>query len=82
MRMFGADHPHQATQPGLLQVGAVVGQHRLGVPGHDVQARRFAGELRQLAGDAHQMMHVLAAEQRSILIGVAGLAVRSGRPRR
>ena len=36
------DHPHQATQPGLLQVGQVVGQHGLGVPGHDIQAGRLA----------------------------------------
>ena len=40
--MFGADHPDQTPQPGLLQVGSVGGQHGLGSAGHDVQARRLA----------------------------------------
>ena len=55
VRVLGADHPQQATQSALLEIGAVVGQHRLGVPGHDVQPRRLALDLRQFAGDAHQM---------------------------
>ena len=70
MRMFGADHPDQAAQPSLLQVGSVTGQHGLGVAGHDVQARRLAGDLWQFAGDTHQMLHILAAQQRVLLLGV------------
>ena len=38
MRMFGADHPHQASQSRLLQIGSLAGQHRLSVTGHEVQA--------------------------------------------
>ena len=45
----------QATQPGLLQIGHVAGQHGLSVPGHDIQPGRLAREVGQLAGDAHQM---------------------------
>ena len=44
-----ADHPEQATQSGLLQVGPVVRQDDLGPPGHDIQARRLCGQFRQLA---------------------------------
>ena len=76
VRMFGADHPDQAPQPSLLQVGLVAGQHGLGSAGHDVQARRLARDLWQFAGDAHQMLHILAAQQRGLVIGVAVL--RSG----
>ena len=76
VRMLGADHPQQATQPGLLQVGSVVGQHRLGIPGHDVQPGRLARDFGQFAGDAHQMTHVLTAPDRRLLVRVAVL--RSG----
>ena len=47
--VLGADHPQQPAQPGLLQVGAVVGQHRLRTPGQRVQPGRLARDFRQLA---------------------------------
>jgi hypothetical protein len=71
VRMLGADHPHQTPQPSLLQVGSFAGQHRLGVAGHDVQARRLARDLWQFAGDAHQMLHILVVQQRGLVLGVA-----------
>ena len=61
VRVLGADHPQQATRPGLLEVDGVVCEHRLRVPGHQVQARRLAGDSGQLAGDAHQTLDVVAA---------------------
>ncbi len=30
VRILGADHPQQAAQPALLEIGAVIGQHRSG----------------------------------------------------
>ena len=52
VRMFGVDHPHQAAQPGLLQVGQVAGQHAGAFLVTHVQPRRFAGKLGEFAGDA------------------------------
>ena len=70
MWMLGADHPDQTPQPSLLQVRSVAGQHRLRGARHDVQARRLAGELGQFAGDAHQVLYILAAQQRGLVLGV------------
>ena len=60
MRMFRTDHPHQTAQAGLLEVGPLAGEHRLGVAGHHVEPRRL-GDLSQLTADAHQMPDVLGA---------------------
>ena len=50
--VFGADHAHQTTQPTLLQIGDVVGQHRLRAPGDDIKAGRLARGFGKLADDA------------------------------
>ena len=71
MRMFSLDHPHQAPQPALLQVGQVVGQHGLGFPGDDIQAGRLARDFGKLAGDAHQVLDILLAPERPLLLRVA-----------
>ena len=77
MRMFGADHPHQATQPGLLQIGAVVGQHRSGrsgSPGTGEAARPgFPALRRRCAPDARTYPR---PAKRTLLVGVAVLSVR------
>ena len=39
IRMLIADHPDEATQPGLREVDPIAVQHCLRGAGHDVQAR-------------------------------------------
>ena len=77
MRMFGADRPHQTAQPSLLQVGHVVGQHRLGVPGHEVQARRARRGSPAIRGRcAPDAARTRRPRQRNVLVGVAVLRFR------
>ena len=71
MRVFGADHPHQTADTGLLQVELIVGRHRLRAAGHDEEARRLARGLGQFAGDPHQVLYVVAAQLCGLVVGVA-----------
>ena len=68
--------------PACSRLSSSSGQHDLRVPGHDVQARQFTREFGQLAGDAHQMTHLLTAPAAdSARPGCRRVAGR-GRPRR
>ena len=40
--MLGADHPHQATQATLVEIGHIAGQHGLGGASHHRQALKWA----------------------------------------
>ena len=70
MWMFSADHPQQTTEPGMLKVGHVVGQHRMGFPTHYIQPRRVTLDLRQLSRDAHHLPHIHLTPQAGLLIRV------------
>ena len=76
VRMLGADHPHQTPQPSLLQIGHVTGRYGLGVARHDIYARELARDLWQFASDTHQVLHILAAQQRGPVLGVTVLRSR------
>ena len=73
VRVLGADHPQQAAQPALLEVDAVIAQHRLGAPGHDIQPGRLAGDVWQFPGDAHHILNVTTAENSAVGIRFAVL---------
>ncbi len=73
MRVFGTNHPQQPTQPALLEVRPVVGQHLLGVSGQHIQPRCLAHDLGELAGDTHHLFNVLATVDGGLVVGVAVL---------
>ncbi len=70
---FGTNHPQQPTQPALLEVRPVVGQHLLGVSGQHIQPRCLAHDLGELAGDTHHLFNVLATVDGGLVVGVAVL---------
>ena len=80
LRILGADHPHQSTQAALVEIGHVAGQHGLGGAGHDSQALKRAGIVAQFAGDANQMVGIVAAQQwrslRCSAVGMTGIRLR------
>ena len=69
MRVFGADHPDQAAQPGLLEVGPFAAQHGLGAVRVTTYSRGGSpGISGNSPGDTHQMLHILAAPQRARIV--------------
>ncbi len=52
------------------EVDRIVGKRHLGVVGQHVQPRRFAGDVEQFAGDAHQLPH----ETDVLRVGTGGAA--------
>ena len=64
-----ADHPYQAAHPRLVQVGGIIGQHRLGIAGDDVKPRGRTGNLGQLPDDVHEMADIVAGAHAGLLVG-------------
>ena len=58
LRIPGADHPQQATQPALFQVDLVAGKDPLGLAGHDNQRGTSPSISGELPGDTHHMLDV------------------------
>ncbi len=73
IRILVADRAQQSAQSGLFQVGPVVGDDGLRVAGRHEQPRWRAAAFGQPPDDADQMMHVVAAPQRALVVRVAVL---------
>ena len=72
LRMLGADHPQQATQPALVQIGPVAGSTVWALRVTTYSRGGSPGNLGQFAGDAHQMANVFtAARPGSLLVRFA-----------
>ena len=71
-RVLSPDHPQQATQSGLLEIGALAREYRLRTAGDDVEPRGLAGSLRQIANDPDQIANVVTATLSQLIRSTTG----------